>query len=72
MGITADLVGNVLGKIKSVSAEDMKKIEAMPEELRDLQLTALKLQKEEQAITLISNIMKKMHDANMAIINNMR
>ncbi len=47
-------------------------INKLPKEQRGLEMAKLKLQKEQELVSFITNVLKKMHETRMAIINNMR
>jgi hypothetical protein len=47
-------------------------INKLPEEQRPLEMAKLKLQKEQELVSFITNLLKQMHESRMAIINNMR
>ncbi|HYI02303.1 hypothetical protein [Hyalangium sp.] len=44
----------------------------LPPEQKKVEELKMKLEQEQQLVSFISNMMRKLHDMNMAVINNMR
>ena len=52
--------------------DEQELLKRMSPEERKLQEVKMKLEKERELDSFISNVLKQMHDSRMAIINNMR
>jgi len=52
--------------------DEQELLKRMSPEERKLQEVKMKLEKERELVSFISNVLKQMHDSRMAIINNMR
>ena len=55
-----------------LTTAEQELINKLPKEQRDMQMQQLKLQKQQELVSFISNVLKKMHETRMMIINNMR
>ncbi|WP_224361513.1 hypothetical protein [Hyalangium versicolor] len=67
-----DSLLNSVAANKNFTADEQKMLAQVPAEQRDLMTNQLRLDKEQQAVSTISNILKKLNEMSMAIINNMR
>ncbi len=55
-----------------ITTAEQELINALPKEQRPLELAKLKLEKERELVSFITNLLKQMHESRMAIINNLR
>ncbi|WP_224247853.1 hypothetical protein [Hyalangium gracile] len=55
-----------------LSQSQLDVLAGLPPDQQRMMAAQMQLDKEQQAVSLISNIMKKLNDMSMAIINNMR
>ena len=64
-------IESVFHSLNSYTSAEQAQLNNTPAEKRPLLEASLKLQKEQETVSFISNLLKQMHDNRMAIINNM-
>ncbi|HYH98534.1 hypothetical protein [Hyalangium sp.] len=64
------LMSGVINNSQNLSSKDMEYLASVPPEQRPQVAMQMQMQKESELVTLITNVMKQLHETRMAVIRN--
>jgi hypothetical protein len=64
------LMSGVINNSQNLSPKEMNYLASVPEEQRPQVAMQMQMQKESELVTLITNVMKQLHETRMGVIRN--
>ncbi|KFE65235.1 hypothetical protein [Hyalangium minutum] len=64
------VISSAARNAKAWTADDQAKLEGVPPDQQDKLKAQMQMQKESELVTLITNLMKQMHETRMSVIRN--
>lgn len=64
------LINATAANARQFTPADMQKLSQVPEDQRPQVMAQMQMQKESELVTLITNLMKQMHETRMSVIRN--